>query len=63
MNPLVFVSFASMIVYDIYAAIVLLFRLPRLRVSEVPAWLGFWSRVGVATVFALNWTWLIVSRR
>jgi hypothetical protein len=63
MNPLVFVSFASMIVYDIYAAIVLLFRLPRLRVSEVPAWLGFSSRVGVATVFALNWTWLIVSRR
>ena len=63
MNPLVFASFVSMIVYDIYAAIVLLFGLPRLRFAEVPAWLGFWTRLGVASLFALNWTWLIVSRR
>ena len=63
MNPLVFTSFASMVVYDIYATTVLLFRLPRLRFSKVPAWLGFWSRVAAATVFALNWTWLIVARR
>ena len=63
MNPLVFASLGAAVLYNVYAAIVLVFRLPRLRFSDIPAWFGFWSRIGAAVLFAMNWTWLIVARR
>ena len=63
LNPIVFTAFILTAVYDIYAAIVLLFRLPRLRFDHVSAGLGFWTRIGAATLFAMNWAWLIIARR
>jgi hypothetical protein len=63
MNPFVFTSFAIIGLYDLYAGIVLLFRLPRLRFVDVPASLGFWTRLSVAALFLLSWTWIIVDRR
>jgi len=63
MNPFVFISLAVVVLYDIYAATVLFFRLPRLRFTEVPPWLGLWTRIGVAVLFAANWAWLMIARR
>ena len=63
MNPLVFLSIVGAILYDLYAAVVLLFRLPRLRFDDPPPWLSFWSRLSVAILFVANWTWLIAARR
>jgi hypothetical protein len=63
MNPFVFTAFIAIAVYDVYAAIVLLFRLPRLRFDHIPQALGFWGRIGAAALFACNWAWLIVARR
>ena len=63
MNPLVFTSLCGIVLYDLYAAAVLLLRLPRLRFDEIPSWLGFWTRLGAAVIFALNWSWLILAGR
>ena len=63
MNPFIFTALLLTAVYDVYAAIILVFRLPRLRFAQVPPWLAFWTRVGAATLFALNWTWLMLARR
>jgi hypothetical protein len=63
LNPFVFTNFIVVILYDAYAAIVLLFRLPRLRFANVPPWLGHSTRFGVAAIFVLSWTWIILDRR
>lgn len=63
MNPLVFLGLHAVVLYNLYAAVILAFRLPRLRFDQLPSWAGFSARVGVVLLFALNWTWLIVSRR
>src|SRR5829696_9012513 len=59
MNPFVFTAFVLTAVYDVYAAIVLTFRFPRLRFIEVRSWLGVWTRAGAAIAFASSWIWLI----
>lgn len=61
-NPLVFLAFAAVLLYDIYAASTLLFRLPRLRLEEVPHWLGNGVRIGTVAALLANWAWLITRR-
>jgi Protein of unknown function (DUF2752) len=62
MNPMIFVTGVLFVVYDLYAATVLLLRLPRLRFDAIPAWLGWTARVGIPAIILLNWGWLIYSK-
>jgi len=58
-NPLAFVAFCAVIAFDLYAAIVLVGRMPRLRIID-------WSvaekkvvRIAVISLLALNWIYLL----
>jgi hypothetical protein len=62
MNPLVFLGLASVALYDVYAAVVLAFRLPRLRIESVPRWLGNLARFGAVAALLANWAWLIARK-
>lgn len=61
-NPLVFLALAWVVLYDIYAASVLLFRLPRLRFDDIPRWLGNGVRFGAVAAMLANWAWLIMRK-
>jgi hypothetical protein len=62
MNPLFFIGVGLTGIYDLYAATVLALRLPRLRLDEVPTWLGTTARFGIPALIVLNWAWLIVHK-
>lgn len=49
------------IVYDLYAAVVLIGRLPRLRFGPVEPWVGWMIRIGAVAALLLNWAWLVFS--
>ena len=61
-NPLAFVAFCGLAAFDLYAAIVLLGRMPRLRlvgwtVAEKNA-----VRIAAVSLLALNWIYLLAHR-
>lgn len=62
MNPLAAVGAVVALVYLVYAAAVLAFRLPRLRPLVTPLDARI-LRVAAVTLFALNWIWLIATGR
>ena len=62
MNPMVFIMGALFVIYDVYAAIVLGFRLPRLRFDSIPKWLGATARFGIPAMVLINWGWLVYSK-
>lgn len=57
-NPLAFVSYGAVAVFDLYAAVVLALRLPRLRCDDLPA--PFRQGVRCTAIAAIlgNWAWL-----
>lgn len=61
MNPLAFVTLAGIVLFDLYAAAVLILRLPRLRFTPWPNWAGWTVRGIVLALILLNWAWLIAS--
>ncbi len=61
-NPLAFLSYAGVVVYDVYAAIVLAFRLPRLRWDKISPRAGWMVRCGAIAAILGNWAWLIWRR-
>lgn len=62
LNPMVFITASLFVIYDVYAAIVLPFRLPRLRFDVMPAWLGAAARFGIPALILINWGWLVYSK-
>jgi hypothetical protein len=58
-NPLVFLGFASAAIYNVYAALVVVLRLPRLRFDRVPPRFGNMVRYGFLIALAVNWLWLV----
>jgi hypothetical protein len=61
-NPLAFVGLVGVAVFDLYAAVVLVTRFPRLRVID-------WSRgeknavrIAVVVLIAVNWAYLLAHR-
>jgi hypothetical protein len=61
-NPLIFLCYGGTLLVNLYAAAVLLFRLPRVRLANLPAKV---KRVlGALFVFALtaNWIYLLANR-
>jgi hypothetical protein len=63
MNPFAFFCFITCALYSVYSAIVLALRLPRLRMGEIPPWLGWTTRLGAGCALLVNWVWLIWDRR
>lgn len=62
MNPL-FVAVACFgVLFDLYAAVVLIFRLPRLRFDSIPEWLGWTARFGIPALIVINWGWLVITK-
>jgi len=62
LNPVFFVTVFLFAIYDVYAAIVLALRLPRLRFDRIPSWLGTTARFGIPALILINWGWLVYSK-
>jgi hypothetical protein len=61
-NPLAFLGFGAVALYDCYAATVLALRLPRLRFDSVSVRLGRFVRFTVIAAILSNWAWLVWRR-
>lgn len=59
MNPLVFLAAIGVALFDIYAAVVLAVRAPRLRCDGLSRRSANAIRVVVIAAIASNWVWLI----
>ena len=58
-NPLVIVGLSMVLLFDLYALIVVGFGLPRLRFEDMPQRIVSALRVGVIVAILINWGWLI----
>jgi hypothetical protein len=61
-NPLAFVAFCALIAFDLYAAIVLVGRMPRLRIVDWTIMERNTTRIIVISLLALNWIYLFAHR-
>ena len=61
-NPLVIVGLGMVLLFDLYALIVVGFGLPRLRFEDMPQRIVSALRVGVIVAILINWGWLIYRR-
>jgi hypothetical protein len=62
MNPLAAIACGAGLLYLLYAAAVLAFRLPRFR-PTVSALGARYLRIATVVAFAINWVWLIATGR
>jgi hypothetical protein len=58
-NPLAFAAFCGVIAFDLYAAIVLVGRLPRLRIVDWTVAEKNAVRIAAICLLALNWIYLL----
>jgi hypothetical protein len=61
-NPLAFVAFCALIVFDLYAAIVIAGRTARLRIVDWTVTEKNLARIAVLSLLALNWIYLLAHR-
>jgi hypothetical protein len=61
-NPLAFVAFCALIAFNLYAAIVLVGRTPRLRIVDWTITEKNAARIVVISLLALNWIYLLAHR-
>jgi len=61
-NPLAFVSFCAVALFDVYAAIVLVARLPRLRLVDWSRTQRNGVRAAIVTLILVNWIYLLAHR-
>jgi hypothetical protein len=61
-NPLIFVCYAGTFVLDLYAAFVLFFEFPRLRLAHLPSRVKRGLRALVVLALATNWIYLLANR-
>jgi hypothetical protein len=61
-NPLAFIAFWGVVLFDLYAVVVLLARAPRLRVIEWTRGEKNAVRVAVILLIAMNWAYLVAHR-
>jgi hypothetical protein len=61
-NPLVFICYGATLLINLYAAAVLLFRLPRLRLANLPSQIK--RTLGALMIVALtaDWFYLLANR-
>ena len=58
-NPLVFCALIGILLFDLYAVIVLLFNTPRLRFDNIPPGAAARLRIAAVIVLAANWIYLL----
>jgi Protein of unknown function (DUF2752) len=58
-NPLAFIALMGVALFDLYAAVVLLIRAPRLRVIDWTQGQKNTVRVAVVVLIAVNWMYLL----
>ena len=61
-NPLVALALLGLAAFDLYAVLVLVFRLPRLRAVEWRGWEKNAVRIAVIVLLAVNWIYLLSHR-
>ncbi|MGH8095017.1 MAG: DUF2752 domain-containing protein [Chthoniobacterales bacterium] len=61
-NPLAFLTFCGIIVFDLYALAVLLLRAPRVRLGHVSPTEKFVARSVAVALLAGNWLYLLAAR-
>lgn len=61
-NPLAFAAVCAVIAFDLYAAIVLVSRRPRLRIVDWSVTEKKVVRIAVICLLALNWIYLLAHR-
>lgn len=59
-NPLAFVALCGVALFDLYALVVLLMRIPRLRVIDWTRAERNAVRISVVALIAVNWIYLLV---
>lgn len=59
LNPLGTALFVFVAVFVLYAAVVLLFRLPRVRFTIKHAWMKWALRLGIPAVVIANWIYVM----
>ena len=62
-NPLFFFVLAAGVLFDCYAAVVLAFRLPRLRFEKIPRRTASALRAGAVLLGLANWLYLVTVGR
>jgi uncharacterized protein DUF2752 len=60
-NPLAFVVYCALSIFDAYAAIVLITRAPRLRLACITAPEKKFMRASVVSLLAVNWIYLLIA--
>ncbi len=60
-NPLALVFFCGVTAFDVYASIVLVMRAPRLRIMQLTSTEKSITRIGVVSLVALNWIYLLIA--
>jgi hypothetical protein len=58
-NPLALAALCALAVFDLYAAIVLVGRMPRLRIVEWTSAEKKMARIAVISLLAINWIYLL----
>jgi hypothetical protein len=61
-NPLAFAALCGVIAFDLYAAIVVVGRMPRLRIVDWSVTEKNAVRIAVICLLALNWIYLLAHR-
>jgi hypothetical protein len=59
-NPLAFLFYCALSIFNIYALVVILMRAPRLRIVQLTARERKFIRGAVVTLLAMNWLYLLV---
>src|SRR5450755_2735147 len=58
-NPLAFLALGGVVLFDLYALIVLVFRMPRLRIVALTQRAKNFARLTAVVTLALNWIFLL----
>lgn len=62
-NPLVFLFYCGLFLFNAYALFVCLLRAPRIRVAQLSVAEKKIIRGWVVAIFALNWVYLVIANR
>ena len=62
-NPLVFLFYCGLFLFNAYALFVCLLRAPRIRVARLSVAEKKIIRGSIVAIFALNWVYLVIANR
>jgi hypothetical protein len=61
-NPLAFVCFCAIALFDVYAFAVVVARAPRLRIAKVSLGEKNFARTSIVALLMLNWVYLLYTK-